>query len=260
MKKINLTFVLIIAVISGVVGQASNTDRPGAELKMAACPTSCDQSINTIQNVVKYQSMQSGDTWKYFGSKNQTRVRVKVEYKATPMNPQQFLCASAQCPSGYTGNTQMGIILSVKCEAEWKNLAGNWVKSQTYFSPKFELEFLNFNIINRGNFTSPSPNGPLCNLPSTCNLLPSCFIYSNSQANTVWPSNNTMPTLSNWIQNGWTILQNNVTQDYFELYNGICSITCANAWFTEYPQLFGTINCRVKIGANSFSNIGSIVF
>ena len=220
----------------------------------AQCNTNCSQLLQNF-NYTKFNSYTSSvDNWQYFGSLNQTRVRVVVEYTSTP-NSAHIGLGVCGCPNDITGTNQCVVQLNIRVEAESKvGLNGKWQKRNT-FNPDFKLVFNGLSVVNKGNTLVTQPN-VMCDLIGDCSLPNSYFFITNNSGYD--GASGLVPNNWNLIVNG-TLQKNNTNFSSFSLKpSGTYSIS-TKSWFTQHPTPIGTIQCYVKIaGINGWSNMGNI--
>lgn len=224
----------------------------------------CNQQLAPL-TVVKYNynATLSPDNWAYFGSANQTRVRVKYEYNAVPQVNSTISPFVCPCTSGLQGTTAINILKNTfTVEAELK--FGNSFGKYSSFKPKFRLTFTNSSH-NYGNssYITAANNGALCKnfsgimnnygLGGTNAGALSGYFFDDSKPGNGYPGK--------WDYNGyneWKSDDVNFNNAMTMYPTGVVSLNTTDSWYVSYPRLVGIVKCEVKIGWNSWSNIGNI--
>jgi hypothetical protein len=236
MKKI---FLLLLSILMALVANAQ-------------CSTNCNQMLSAF-SYTKYNSfVNTTDNWQYFGSQNQTRVRVVAKYTSTPTGAVIGLGVCG-CPNGVTVTNECVVKLEFTVEAESKVGTGGW-KKRALFKPDFRLVFSGVSVLNKGNYLYDDPNNT-CDGFGNCNVASTQFYINN---NTGYDGVNNIP--SNWTDvSSWTIQANNTNFNTLNVSpTGNYKVT-QNKWFTHHPSLSGTVQCYVKIAGNGgWANIGTI--
>ncbi len=216
----------------------------------------CDQIIQP-QNTTKYNSYATSGNWQYFGSSNQTRVRVKFESTASAdpnYNTSILICG---CSTGLIASQKVNTQFKVTVEAEYDNLVGKF-KKRNAFKPNFELTFSNISISNgKHSYKIPDPNGSMCG-GIFSGLLATNGISNANLSGADATNGNGLASSYFWNylnQSKFTISNTNFAD--LILYPSGSAIVGGGNWFTHCPSLSGIITCRAWIGGQ-WRNLGTI--
>ncbi len=220
------------------------------------CSQSCDQRLTTGFSIQQFNSFAQSNNWQYFGSNNQTRVRVVYDANCTPSNTVNYIVNG--CNNGLIGDNSVNFKSTITVEAEFR-VGGIWKKRST-FKPDFRLQFSNMAMIYNTNFISSDPANNLSRIFGNCVTNLACINPTPNVPYYLTPNNLAQ------LPNGWfrpttnSIIQgNNLNYEVLTLNpSGPINIICGDNWFTRLPRFIGTINCTAQIGG-TWRNLGNIV-